>query len=262
MRKDQTKAEQIALRLLASTLTAKGTRPMYSPDITDSPDALFVVENAVVAIECRYIAHPKLLEFLGRRDLKPNVPYEVVVPREPHFWVRDAINDKNGNIDKYMKNTGATEAWLLLHSSTMHSMLSGGEGDEVFKEMLVLGTQMVEHRFKRIWFAEIGGHIHEAIELFGPGIAPSTFDWDAYLAKCLPAYPNSIFWYSPAIVQEREKEGEKRVTLNMNDPLGKATGLQPLDTRYTIDYGPLSDPNRNSNLTGLHVAFFDEKPGY
>jgi hypothetical protein len=261
VRKEPTKAEQVALHLLSQTLTARGTRPMYAVDITDSPDALFFVEDKAIAIECRYIAHPKLLEFMGRRDLLPDVPYEVVVPREPHLWVKHAILEKNKNIEKYMKKTGATEAWLLVHSSTMHPMLVGKPDDEVIKILLTLGTHLVEHGFTRIWFAEVGGHLQEAIELYGPNITRPKFDWDAYVASFAPGYPHTTHWFSPAVVKERD-DGEKYVSVNMNDPQGKVIGLQPLDTSHKLDYSFLSDAQRNSDLSGLAVTFYDQNPKY
>lgn len=234
---------------------------MYAPDITDSPDALFLIEETPIAIECRYIAHPKLLEFLGRRDLLPNVPYEVVVPREPHLWVKHAIEEKNKNVKKYMQNTGATEAWLLLHSSTMHPMLQGKADDEVFKTLLALGTHLVEHNFTRVWFAEVGGRSREVVELYGPNVARPEFDWDAYVASHAPGYPHTTHWFSPAVIQERD-DGDKFVSVNMNDSRGKAIGLQPLDTKHKLNYSYLSDPQRNSNLSGLAVNFYDEKQKY
>lgn len=260
MRNEPTKAEKIALALLNRELTARGTRPMYSLDITDSPDALFLVEGRPIAIECRYIAHPKLLEFKGRRDLIPNVPYEVVVPREPHLWVRDAIIEKNKKIKKYMENTGAVEAWLVVHSSSLHAMLKGDQqNDDIFKTLLAYGTHLVEHSFTRIWFAETGGHLQEAIEIYGPEIEPTSFDWDGYVSAFAPGYPCDTHWHSNPIIQE-DSEGAKFVRLNLNDDRGRAIGLQPLDTNHKIDYSYLSDPQRNSNRKNLKWAFYDEKP--
>jgi hypothetical protein len=129
MRLEQTPGEVLAIKALANYLSDRGTRPAYAIDIKDSPDALFYVDGVVVAIECRYVASPELMQFKGRRNLEADVAYEVVIPYEPHLWVKNAVEEKDKNIEKYVSNTAADEAWLLLHSSQYHRLLSANFSD-------------------------------------------------------------------------------------------------------------------------------------
>jgi hypothetical protein len=262
MRSEWKQVEKVALQLLSEALLERGIPPIYCPDITDAPDALFLIGGRGIAIECRYIAHSELLKHIGMRSLVPDIAYEVVIPREPHLWVRDAIIAKNLNIDKYVDNTGAKEAWLLLHSSMTHAMLTGEEGDELFRTLLALGTHLTPHKFTRIWFAEAGPNPLPAIEIFGPDIPKPSFDWDKYVEGFLPGYPHDTKWFSTVVVKENE-DGGKFVSVNLNDERAKPIGLQPLDAKYKLDYSYLSDPLRNSNRTGLSYSFYDDpRPKY
>jgi hypothetical protein len=258
MRSEWKHSEKVALQLLSDALRSRGIPPIYCPDITDAPDALFLIDGRPIAVECRYIANSELLKHLGMHSLVPDIAYEVVIPREPHLWVRDAIAAKNVNIGKYMAKTGATEAWLLLHSSTAHPMLTGGDGDELFKTLLSLGTHLIPHGFTRIWFAEAGPTPLEAIEIFGPDIPKPSFDWDKYVEGFLPGYPHDTRWFSPIIVKEGP-DGGTIATTDFNDDRAKPIGLQPLDTKYKLDYSYLADPLRNANRT-VSWVFYDDKP--
>lgn len=259
MRKQWTKAERISLSMLDRLLTTQGTRPMYCPDIVDSPDALFLIGGEKVAIECRYVTSENLMKFMGRFPKKDSV-YEVVLPREPHLWVKDAIEDKNRKIEKYMANTGSTEAWLLLHSSPYHSILTNGDNDTITRTLLTVGTYLVKHHFTRIWFAELSNSSSELIEIFGPGIAKPSLDWDEYVATFTPDYPHDTYWFSPTTVQENDEVG-KHTNINLNNLGGKPIGLQPLDPKYKLDYSYLSDPERHAGKS-LTYRFYDNKPDY
>ena len=259
MRKEWTKAERISLSMLDRLLTIQGTRPMYCPDIVDSPDALFLIDGEKVAIECRYVTSENLMQFKGRFPKTDSV-YEVVLPREPHLWVKDAIEEKNRNIEKYKANTGSTEAWLLLHSSPYHSILTNGNNDTITRTLLTVGAYLVDHHFTRIWFAELSNGSPELIEIFGPGIAKPSLDWDEYVATFSPGYPHDTYWFSPTTVQENDEVG-KHTSVNLNNLGGKPIGLQPLDPKYKLDYSYLSDPERHAGKS-LTYRFYDNKPEY
>lgn len=261
MRRKRKESEEIALSWFRSALWERGIEPIEALEITDSPDALFLINGHPVAVECRYIAHPKLLQFLGRRNFVQDAAYEIVVPREPHLWVRDAIVEKNSNIPRYLSTTGATEAWLLLHSSLVHPMLdaTGGDGTTI-RELLEFGARLVEHDFAKIWFAEIGPRPSPAFEIYSPTSPPPLVNWETYLAA-FPAYPRDTYYSASVMVVAEGSDGQTKATVDFTGKSIDPVGLQPLDPRYTIDYAYLADPLRNANRT-IEYLFFPNKPTY
>ncbi len=262
MRSEWKASERVALSLFARALEAHGIPPIHAPEISDAPDALFLVKGEIIAVECRYIAHPELLKFLGKRHILENRAYEILLPREPHLWVRNAIEEKHPYIPKYLARTGAREVWLLLHSSHQHKILRNdrSEGSEFF-ELLCLGAHLLPHGFTRVWFAELGESHTRAVEIYGPDLPKPTVNIDDYIAK-FPPYPLDHIWFVPATVNA-SSSGEKSVTINLNNPATDPVCIQPIDSRFQIDYVPyLSNPMRNSDLSGLKWAFYDDRPSY
>jgi hypothetical protein len=125
--------------------------------------------------------------------------------------------------------------------------------------LLTLGGYLIAHKFTRIWFVELTIEPPIVVELFGPNIEKPSIDWDEYVSGFAPDYPKNTTWFGPPVVREAE-DGRKFAQVNLNDIRAKPIGVQPLDTRYKIDYAYLDDPLHNSNLKNLTWRFFDEKP--
>lgn len=262
MRPKQKLVERLALSLFAKALEERGIPPINAPEITDAPDAVFLIEGQPVAVECRYLSHPKLLRLLGPNDWPPNKVYEIFLPSEPHLWVRDAILEKNPKIPIYKARTGATQAWLLLHSSTRQKILRPDRSlKSDFFQLLCLGAYDTPHDFDQIWIAELSAELRMATPIFGPGVMRPNLSFDEYLAR-QPTHPIDHFWFANPIIKGHE-DGQKFVSINFNDLVSEPVCLEPLDERFTIDYPKiLADPTRNANLKDLQYELYDDPPGY
>lgn len=264
MRLKQKLVERLALSVFATALEARGIPPIHAPEITDAPDAVFLIDDQAIAIECRYLSHPKLLRLLGPNDWPADRVYEVFLPREPHLWVRDAILEKEPKIPFYKKRSGATQAWLLLHSSSRQRILRSDRSvDSQYFELLCLGAHIAPHSFDQIWIVELSADHRLAVPIYGPGIKTPDISFDRYREQ-YPSYPIDHFWFSNAMVKESEDlEGQKVVRINLNDLVVEPLCLQPLDSRFVIDYSEiLANPNRNANLKDLQWAFYDTPPTF
>lgn len=261
MRPKQKLVERLALSLFAKALETRGIAPIHAPDITDAPDALFLIEGQAVAIECRYLSHPKLLRLLGPNDWPPDKVYEVFLPREPHLWARDAILEKNPHIPRYKARTGATQAWLLLHSSSRQKILRSDRAPESdFFQLLRLGAYLTPHDFDQIWIAELSGDYRVAMPIYGPGQIQPTITFENYIER--QAKPFDHFWFAKVVIKANENGGNY-VSVNTNDLVAEPVCLEPLDSRLVIDYKAiLADPARNANLKNLHFEYYDTPPTY
>lgn len=262
MRPDRKYVEQRALSLFSSALIERGIPPIHAQEITDAPDALFLVQGQRVAVECRYLSHPKLLRLLGPVDWPADKVYEVFLPREPHLWVRDAILEKNPKIPAYKARTGAKQAWLLLHSAIPHKILRPDRwvGSDFF-QLLCHGAHITQHEFDQIWVAELSGDTPIATPIFGPGVTTPCLTFDEYL-RGQAAYPIDHFRFVKPMIREGA-DGAKRIEVNLNDLVSEPVCLEPLDSRHSVDYAAiLANTTRNANLTGLQWAFYDGPPKY
>lgn len=260
MRPVRKPVETYVLSLFAKALAARGIPPIHAPEITDSPDALFAIDGVPVAIELRYASHPELLKLLAGPEWPPDTVYEVFLPLEPHLWVRDAIRDKNKHVQKYKSRTGAKESWLLLHSTGNQAIIRDDRpiGSEIL-ELFRLGAYLETHAFDQIWLVEVVGPHEGAVPIFGPGIERPTVSAEAFVQARMP-YPMDRYWFSNAVVKDDGKGGQKLV-INTNNLAAKPVCLQPIDSRFSIDYPAiLSVPNRNANLTGLNWSLFENAP--
>ncbi len=262
MRPKQKSVERLALSLFAKALEARGIPPIHAPEITDAPDAVFLIGGQLIAVECRYLSHPKLLRLLGPSYWSPDKIYEVFLPSEPHLWVRDAILEKNPKIPAYKAHTGATQAWLLFHSSILQKILRPDRSLESdFFQLLCLGAHITPHDFDQIWIAELSTDHRLATPVYGPGIEAPNISFNEYL-KGQTTYPIDHFWFGNPIIKVRD-DGQKFISINFNNLVSEPVCLEPLDSRYNIDYPSiLANTTRNANLTGFQVEFYDDQPKY
>ncbi len=120
----------MALNALARALAARNIEPRHEPTITDNPDALFFVEGKRIAVECTNLTPDRILKFFSDRRDRAGVMYEIVIPREPHLWVKKAIESKHRKIQGYIASVDAAEAWLLVHCSSIHQFFNPKEQGE------------------------------------------------------------------------------------------------------------------------------------
>lgn len=257
-------SEEMAVDAFALALKSKGIQPLYDPQVTDSPDSVFLVDKQRIAVECRYITPSNVLSLLGKRILPIDQYFEIILPLEPHLWVKDAITKKNKNVPKYLVNGQATEAWLLLHSSSLHRLpiATNDCNSEVIK-LLQFGAYMQSHDFTRIWFADIGNPDNPpAFEIYGPGYSKPNIDPDDYISKHLPSYPLQRLVIGHVTLHGKENE-PKRIKANLNNDIAEQIFLQPLDKRYRLDYTAFKDSSiRNSNLKNLSYTLLKDRPAY
>lgn len=260
MRPARKPVETHVLSLFAKALLARGIAPIHALGVTDSPDALFAIDGAPVAVELRYASHPELLKLLAGPDWPPDTVYEVFLPLEPHLWVRDAIRDKEKHVQKYKSRTGAKEAWLLLHSTGNQAIIRDDRpiGSEVF-ELFRLGAYIEPHSFDQVWLVEVVGPHQRAVPIFGPGLSAPTVSPDQFVQARFP-YPMDRYWFSNALVKDDGKGGQK-LEINTNNLVANPVCIQPIDPRFSIDYQAiLSVPNRNAHLTDLSWTLFENAP--
>jgi hypothetical protein len=257
-RSKQKLVEQAALTAFARALEAQGIPPIYALEITDRPDAVFLINDSITAVECRYVSHPELVRLQAPNDWPTNHVYEVILPLEPHLWVKLAIEEKNPNVSIYKSRCGANCAWLLLHSSAYHRILhdNKAKGSEYF-ELLRLGCHLVAHDFDQIWIAELNDPDSMATCIYKVGDERPDVDVEDFIARN-PPYPLNNFWISKAEIRSKDDEGMAKIELNINDLVTKPVCIQPLDTRHIINYERiLSIPGRNNNLTNLSWTWRD-----
>jgi hypothetical protein len=263
MRSSWTTSERLALYALARALRSRGIEPRHDPSITDRPDAVFIVEGRRAAVECRYITRSEILERFNSRGQRLGVIYEIIVPREPHLWVKEAIEKKNCKVRQYLSAGTAEEAWLLVHNGSTDRFL-GPDKDPSGQasDLLRLGGFMVGHDFTRVWFADLTDLQAPATELFGPGLMRPDVDPDAYVKSFLRrGAPVDLYWQGLLPAPQRGADGRASVLVNLNNAI--PIGLPFLDQRYKIDYSRhFANPNRNANRKDLAATVWNKLPEY
>lgn len=229
MRTTRTPAEQTAIDAFVEFLDSRGTPTKVDNDIQDSPDCVLINCNGRIACECRYLGPEGLLQFHGRRMVQHKA-YEIVLPWEPHIWISRAIEDKRDKIDRYIKNSGADSAVLLLHSSPLLPLLT--HWSEQTLSLMQHGTRNVKHNFSNIWLVDSIQNNHAVVNL-----------WDAQKDSFNPVdtiiikedyYPIYRTRLVKTVAQD-DGNGGTLARINLKDVMEKVH-LQPLDGRYRVTY--------------------------
>lgn len=152
MRTNRTRDEQHAISTVSKTLEACGHRLATDETITDKPDWVFSLDGVRIGAECTCINLEKLMKWSNsNRNLKQGKCYKIVFPYEPHFWIRKAVEEKEGRIQSYIQNSQADELWLLLHSDLAVPVALYECNDEMLN-LMSLAASAIKSAFDQIWF--------------------------------------------------------------------------------------------------------------
>lgn len=230
MRSQRTPHEDCAIAAVKALLDEQGHDVIEIPDITDKPDAALVVDGKTVALECRAYTPERLLRLHGLMKLPPAV-HQVYVPLEPHLWIQRAVQDKAPKVEEYLERSGASVAWLVVHSAGLFNFASlYNEGfDWVFK----LGACSIDHGFQRIYLT--GDHQLAAVCLFSEH--DDLEQRRALRGKRVTGVPVDLrrFGWDTATAAPN---GEGQIVIDFKQAAPPLM-LQPLDRALRVDYSVL-----------------------
>jgi hypothetical protein len=155
MRPHQTAGEASSIAALIEAFHQGGHRAELVPRaIQDRPDALLKIAGHAVACECIQIPPSSILQHLHRRPRASDWQGESILsrvwPNEPHQWVAEAIRKKSALVPGYLTATGASEAWLLVHTAPEQSQFFLDTSKEWIQFAVRHGASMEPHPFSQV----------------------------------------------------------------------------------------------------------------
>jgi len=155
MRPHQTAGEASSVTALVEAFRQRGHQAEVVPRaVQDRPDALLKIEGHTVACECIQIPPSSILQHLHRRpktsDWQGKAILSRVWPNEPHQWLAEAIRKKSALVPAYLTATGASEAWLLVHTAPEHAQFFLDTSREWIQFAVRHGADMEPHPFSQV----------------------------------------------------------------------------------------------------------------
>ena len=222
MRQSRTSHELAAINMVKKILSNSNIHATDDSSIIDSPDWVFEVDGRRFAAECTCINLERLMSWSNtKRELIPDKGYKVTFPNEPHFWIKKAIEDKEGKIPNYLANSNAEEIWLITHSE-FDSGLSLYECNDTMLEGVSRAAASLDSQFSRIFFvhSEAG-----AYQIWEKGDPLQPFPEYEITGK----YPSfSMTKFAGTIT----KDGYNLVLSPENEE--ESIIIQPIDKRYKL----------------------------
>jgi hypothetical protein len=75
---------------------------------------------------------------------------EIVCPREPDYWLKMVIAEKDPKISRYLANSKASKAWLIVHGDMHDFFVLDDDYDVPVMQQVAVSEP---HRFARIYVA-------------------------------------------------------------------------------------------------------------
>jgi len=233
MRPLRTPSEQHAIDALKASLVAELHDVREIPEITDRPDAAFVVDGRTVAVECRTFTSERLLRLHGLNQPEGKV-HQIYLPLEPHVWIREAILAKEPRIPEYAARCNASAVWLVTHSargifSQLTSLYAEGLSD-----LFHMAVTQTPHSFERIY-------ITGEDDLPPVCIFSENDDLDQrlkYSKKNVICIPVRRHFFARVTATEGPN-GQGQISIDLHQPDQVQILLQPLDRRFSVDYSQI-----------------------
>ncbi len=236
MRPERTADEQGALNALKGELMSKGHEVEEIEEITDRPDAAFVIDGETIACECRIFTPQKLLQLHGHNMVNGEL-YQVFLPFEPHIWVQSCIEAKNPHIPVYKENAKATKVWLLVHATRGIFSNSIGSLHSSTFDLLKLAVWQAQHSFDRIYIASETDE--NAICIFDR--SQHDEKESEYKTMEVLGVPVNISFFGKFTATEGPNgAGVISISQSLNEP-NERFMLQPLDERFRVDYSGVNE---------------------
>jgi len=155
MRSTPTTAEQRSVEALIAAFKADNhSVSVVERKIQDRPDALLEIDNIRIACECVQIPPAYIFRQLHQHHQEKDRHSKDLIcsswPNEPHQWMAAAVRKKTLLIPHYLNRTGASEAWLLVHTPANDTKFFINSDDKWLPWALRHGTKMVDHQFAQI----------------------------------------------------------------------------------------------------------------
>ena len=142
--------EQAAIDLVFHALHEEGRNATEDASINDNPDCVFEIGDTRIAADCTNLNLEAFMKWSNsRKRFEPEKQYEIKFALEPHYWVRNSINEKKPKIPRYRKNARADEVWLIVHA------LENPANFDCTDTTIAIMTDAVRHiqpEFEEIWF--------------------------------------------------------------------------------------------------------------
>lgn len=224
MRKIRTSDEMIAIDLMRQFLSENTNYVLIDDEnITDSPDWVFHLNNTRrIGAELRHLSIERVMKWCNsKRKLEKEKFYEIIIPNEPHFWLKKAIEDKNEKVDEYKSSSQSDEIWLILHTDLSGAAFPFFECNDETIRLLIQAAGSINSNFSRIYFIYKG---QNPFELWREGDPKTNFpEIDLLNGK----YPTMVNLTCEFVV------GKQNISLNyVPENIVEKIILQPLDKRY------------------------------
>ncbi len=223
MRKTRTKNEQLAIDAVKSVLKENLFSVIDDLDVVDKPDWVFAIDGKKIAADCCHLSMERAMSWSKTiKRLKHGKAYEIIIPNEPHIWLRQTIENKQKRIKEYTDRSGAQEVWLIVHSDLLEFPFF--EFDSVTIDLLKRSAASMDSSFSKIWFVYKG---EKAFSLWEKGHPKIDFP-ELDLNNGYPIITK---------IQARDTLTQRGLTFDAGRRnIVETVRLQPLDKRYRLLY--------------------------
>lgn len=225
-RNEPTKEELSAGDALLKFFMALGV-PVTDVDFKDKPDLRFALENVPVGCEIVSLMPSdmqKAIKTFFRYKFKKGVDVaKIVIPIEPHSWMKNAIEKKWKKVQGYEKGPYTLNLFLLVHPPMLGPRDIVEYDHEGFIRGVSYGERTAKHGFRKIFYW--AGNRIVVLDGDKENIPLITFDT---LPLGYPAYVIQSFMAQAGKFKERFGDGTHRLDV----PKEHTQIIQPLTPEF------------------------------
>ena len=154
MRPTRKKDEAWAISELLDHLNQAEPGWKEDTDFTDNPDLVLENSDGIrVACELSTVSLNEWYRWKNDPSLKLDTDKldRFIVPREPHIWLRNIINDKNPKLPTYLNSSNSSKGWLIIHGPELEPYDLLALDIEYDVPLLQGEAAKTSHNFERIY---------------------------------------------------------------------------------------------------------------
>ena len=249
MRPHRTPFEEAAVSKLLAALRNRNRNALIDPSISDVPDAVLIIDNERVAVECRTLTPEKVLRLHGL-TLEEGQLHSVYIPLEPHAWIQRAVQDKNPRVQTYRERADSPTAALLLHSSQMFDRGLFETHRDFYVAALVHGLLQTTCKFDVVLFSD-----DQSEEILQISSADSPLGLDPVAQEKIKILRiPMVHIHFGRFTPTEGPDGKGQLTVGpllVGGP--REVRLQPLDRAFRVDYDAYFEAVRTASTKGLKL---------
>lgn len=142
--------EQAAIGLVYDALQKEGRKAVEDVSFDDNPDCVFEIGDSRIAADCTNLNLEAFMKWSNsRKRFEHEKQYEIKFALEPHYWLRNSIDEKREKIEKYREEACSDEVWLIVHALEDPTNF---DCNETTIAIMTDAARYLQPSFDEIWF--------------------------------------------------------------------------------------------------------------